>query len=116
MHGPAGSVEPVARAVGSSLLVKCALHGADPNWGRILQAAGQAGGGWALDLAIEGIPVVSGGTDLPLGHAERRQLDESMRAREVELALSIPGGDAEAELFFCDLSEEYVRFNSEYTT
>ena len=116
VHGPAASVEPVARAVGDSPLVKCALHGADPNWGRILQAAGQAGGDAALDLSIEGIPVVRRGTDLPLGDDERRQLDESMRASEVELALSIPGGDADAELFFCDLSEEYVRFNSEYTT
>jgi glutamate N-acetyltransferase/amino-acid N-acetyltransferase len=96
--------------------VKCALHGADPNWGRILQAAGQAGGGASLDLVIEGVPVVSGGNDVSLGEDERRQLDESMRGSEVELSLSMPGCDAEAELFFCDLSEEYVRFNSEYTT
>jgi glutamate N-acetyltransferase / amino-acid N-acetyltransferase len=116
VRGPAGSVELVARAVGDSPLVKCALHGADPNWGRILQAAGQAGGSGELDLAIEGIPVVRGGSDLPLSDAERRQLDESMRAAEVEMDLSLPGGDAETELFFCDLSEEYVRFNSEYST
>ena len=116
VHGPAGVVEPVARAVGNSPLVKCALHGADPNWGRILQAAGQAGGDAALELAIEGIPLVSGGADLPLGDAERQQLDEAMRADQVELALAIPGGEAKTELFFCDLSEEYVRFNSEYTT
>jgi glutamate N-acetyltransferase/amino-acid N-acetyltransferase len=116
VRGPAGNVEPVGRAVANSPLVKCALHGADPNWGRILQAAGQAGGGPALDLTIEGVPVVRGGSDLPLGDGERRRLDDSMRGSEVELELSIPGGDAEAELFFCDLSEDYVRFNSEYTT
>jgi glutamate N-acetyltransferase/amino-acid N-acetyltransferase len=116
VRGPGASVEPVARAVGNSPLVKCALHGADPNWGRILQAAGQAGGGASLDLVIEGVPVVSGGNDVSLGEDERRQLDESMRGSEVELSLSMPGCDAEAELFFCDLSEEYVRFNSEYTT
>jgi len=116
VRGPADAVEPVARAVGDSPLVKCALHGADPNWGRILQAAGQAGGSGKLDLAIEGIEVVRGGGDLPLGDVDRRQLDESMRAAEVEIALSIAGGDAETELFFCDLSEEYVSFNSEYST
>jgi glutamate N-acetyltransferase/amino-acid N-acetyltransferase len=116
VRGPGDSVEPVARAVGNSPLVKCALHGADPNWGRILQAAGQAGNSGELDLAIEGVAVVRGGTDLPLSDAERQQLDEAMRAPEVEIELSLPGGDAEAELFFSDLSEEYVHFNSEYST
>ncbi len=116
VKGAADSVEPVARAVGNSPLVKCALHGGDPNWGRILQAAGQAGGTGGLDLAIEGIPVVRGGEDLPLTDAEQRGLDEAMVRREVELELSLPDRQAEAELFFSDLSEEYVRFNSEYST
>jgi glutamate N-acetyltransferase / amino-acid N-acetyltransferase len=118
VRGPAEAVEPVARAVGDSPLVKCALHGGDPNYGRILQAAGQAfaTGSAEMHLSIEGVAVVHAGEDLPLTDAQRRALDEAMRAAEVEIELVLPGGDAEVELFFCDLSEEYVRFNSEYTT
>lgn len=118
VRGPADVVEPVARAVGDSPLVKCALHGGDPNYGRVLQAAGQAlaTGSDEMDLSIEGIAVVRAGEDIPLTDAEQRALDEAMRAAEVEIELSLPGGDTDVELFFCDLSEEYVRFNSEYTT
>jgi glutamate N-acetyltransferase / amino-acid N-acetyltransferase len=118
VRGSADAVEPVARAVGDSPLVKCALHGGDPNYGRILQAAGQARatGSGEMDLSIEGVALVHAGADLPLTDAEHRALDDAMRAAEVEIELDLPGGDAEAELFFCDLSEEYVRFNSEYTT
>jgi glutamate N-acetyltransferase/amino-acid N-acetyltransferase len=118
VRGPTEVVEPVARAVGDSPLVKCALHGGDPNYGRVLQAAGQAlaTGSGEMDLSIEGVVVVRAGEDLPLADSEQRALDEAMRAGEVEIELSLPGGDAEVELFFCDLSEEYVRFNSEYTT
>jgi N-acetylglutamate synthase/N-acetylornithine aminotransferase len=59
---------------------------------------------------------VRGGDDLPLAGDDQRKLDEAMRAAEVEIELTLPGGDATAELFFCDFSEEYVRFNSEYST
>jgi glutamate N-acetyltransferase/amino-acid N-acetyltransferase len=118
VRGPEGAVEPVARAIGNSPLVKCALYGADPNWGRILQAAGQAlaGGSAEMDLAIEGVTVVKSGDDLSLSDGERARLDEAMRAPEVEIELELAGGDAEAELFFCDLGHDYVSFNSEYTT
>jgi glutamate N-acetyltransferase/amino-acid N-acetyltransferase len=118
VRGPADAVDPVARAVGDSVLVKCALHGGDPNYGRILQAAGQAleTGSGEMDLTIEGIAVVRAGEDVPLTDAQQRAVDHAVRADEVEIDLRLPGGDAESELFFCDLSEEYVRFNSEYTT
>jgi glutamate N-acetyltransferase / amino-acid N-acetyltransferase len=121
-RGPDAALEPVVRAVGNSPLVKCALHGADPNWGRILQAAGQAliGSSAEIDLAIEGVAVTRAGDDLALTDGERRRLDEAMRAPEVEIELALDGGAAgaggEAELFFCDLGHEYVSFNSEYTT
>jgi glutamate N-acetyltransferase / amino-acid N-acetyltransferase len=118
VRGPAAAAEPVARAGGNSTLVKAALHGADPNWGRILQAAGQAlrDGPAALDLTIEGTEVVKAGEDWPLSESDRRALDEAMRAAEVEIELVVPAGDERVELFFCDLSEEYVTFNSEYTS
>ena len=117
--GGPDAVEPVARAVADSPLVKTALHGADPNFGRILQAAGQAwpaGAPFVVDLEIEGRQVVSAGDAIDLGDGERRELEAAMRGDEVEFALTVPGEGGEAEVFFSDLSEEYVRFNSEYTS
>jgi glutamate N-acetyltransferase/amino-acid N-acetyltransferase len=116
VRGRPEDVEPVARSIADSPLVKTALHGADPNFGRILQAAGQAwppGDAFVADLEIEGMQVVAAGDaiDFDLGElAERVQRDE------VEFALTVPGSGGETEVYFSDLSEEYVRFNSEYTS
>jgi glutamate N-acetyltransferase/amino-acid N-acetyltransferase len=112
---PAG-VQRVARAVADSPLVKAALHGGDPNWGRIAQAAGMALPGTAplpLDIWIEDVQVCSGGQAVP--HDERA-LAAAVGGTEVEYAIGLPGAGAETELFFSDLSHEYVRINAEYTT
>jgi glutamate N-acetyltransferase/amino-acid N-acetyltransferase len=117
--GAATAVEPVARAVADSPLVKTALHGGDPNFGRILQAAGQAwppGTPFVADLEIEGRQVVSAGDAIDLADGERGELEAAVRAHEVEYALTLPGEGGETEVFFSDLSEAYVRFNAEYTT
>jgi glutamate N-acetyltransferase/amino-acid N-acetyltransferase len=116
VRGRPDAVEPVARSIAYSPLVKTALHGADPNFGRILQAAGQAwppGEAFVPDLEIEGMQVVSAGDalDFDLGDLAKR-----VDAPEVEYALTIPGSGGETEVYFSDLSEEYVRFNSEYTS
>ena len=113
-HEP--SVESAARAVANSPLVKCALHGGDPNWGRIAQAVGGALPGTAplaLDIAIEGIRVCRAGT--AIDHDEDA-LRAAVQRDEVELELGLPGEGAETEVFFSDLSHEYVRINAEYTT
>jgi glutamate N-acetyltransferase/amino-acid N-acetyltransferase len=116
VRGSAEMVEPVARAVANSPLVKTALHGGDPNFGRILQAAGMmypAGEGFVADLEIESRLVVSA------GEAMIDSLDELtplVQGEEVEYALTLPGNGGETELFFSDLSPEYVRFNAEYTS
>jgi glutamate N-acetyltransferase / amino-acid N-acetyltransferase len=112
-------VEPVARAVADSPLVKTALLGADPNFGRVLQAAGQAMAGRApfvVDLEIEGRQVVSGGTALDLSAEELEELSAAVAAPEIELQLTLPGEGGETEVFFSDLSHEYVSINSDYTT
>ncbi len=112
-------VEPVARAVADSPLVKTALLGADPNFGRVLQAAGQAMAGRApfvVDLEIEGRPVVSGGVALDLSEAELRELAAAVAVPEVDFELTLPGDGGETEVFFSDLSHEYVSINSEYTS
>ena len=119
VQGAVEAVDPVARAVANSPLVKCALHGRDPNWGRILQAAGQAvpdADLSQLELYIGDVHVASAGGAVPLPHELRDRLHDAMAKSEVEIRLNLARDGEEAEIFFCDLSPEYVRFNSEYTT
>jgi glutamate N-acetyltransferase/amino-acid N-acetyltransferase len=116
VRGDSASVEPVARAIANSNLVKTALYGGDPNFGRILQAAGMAypsGNGLVADLEIEGRLVVSAGEAVV---EDLRELEPLVQGDEVEYVLTLPGAGGETEVFFSDLSPEYVRFNAEYTT
>jgi glutamate N-acetyltransferase/amino-acid N-acetyltransferase len=117
VRGDADDVERVARSVANSPLVKTALHGADPNFGRILQAAGQVlPPPFLVDLEIEGRRVVTAGDGHALDADELRALEQAVAASEVEFALTIPGDGGETEVFFSDLSHEYVTINAEYTT
>jgi glutamate N-acetyltransferase/amino-acid N-acetyltransferase len=116
VRGRPDAVEPVARSIAYSPLVKTALHGADPNFGRILQAAGQAyppGDAFVVDLEVQGMQVVSAGDAIEFDMSD---LEQRVKADEVEFQLTIPGSGGETEVYFSDLSEEYVRFNSEYTS
>jgi glutamate N-acetyltransferase/amino-acid N-acetyltransferase len=117
VRGGADDVERVARSVANSPLVKTALHGADPNYGRILQAAGQVlAPPFVVDLDIEGRRVVTAGEGDDVGPEELRALEQAVTGAEVEYALTIPGEGGETEVFFSDLSHEYVTINAEYTT
>jgi glutamate N-acetyltransferase / amino-acid N-acetyltransferase len=119
VSGRPDAVEPVARAVADSPLVKAALHGGSPSLGRVLQAAGQVwppGEQFVADLEIQGRQVVSAGNALELEVEERRELQTAVQGDEIEYALTIPGDGGETEVFFSDLSEAYVNFNSSYTT
>jgi glutamate N-acetyltransferase/amino-acid N-acetyltransferase len=113
-------VLPVARAVADSPLVKTALFGGDPNFGRVLQAAGQAlgvaGVPFVVDLDVEGRRVASAGQALELSGADLRELERAVGAPEVELELTVPGSGGETEMFFSDLTHDYVSLNAEYTT
>jgi glutamate N-acetyltransferase / amino-acid N-acetyltransferase len=114
--GHADGVEAVARAVANSPLVKTALHGADPNWGRLIQAVGAALPGTAplpVDLTIEGTLVCAAG--VAIGY-DADTLAQAVQAQEIEYEITLPGGGAETEVFFSDLSHDYVRINAEYTT
>src|SRR4051794_11031255 len=116
VRGRQDAIEPVARSIAYSPLVKTALYGGDPNFGRILQAAGQAwppGDPFVADLAIEGVQVVSAGDAIGSDLAELAPL---VQGDEVEYTLTIPGSGGETEVYFSDLSPEYVRFNSDYTS
>jgi glutamate N-acetyltransferase/amino-acid N-acetyltransferase len=93
--------ESVARAIGNSPLVKTALLGRDPNWGRIVQAAGAALPGEDLGhIGSESIDAV----DLAAG------------GQEAGLAIDLERGEHSDHLYFCDLTNEYIAINSEYTT
>ena len=109
-------VEGTARAIANSPLVKAALHGGDPNWGRIVQALGMALPGTAplpFDVAIEGMQVCVGGVGIP---HDADRLSEAVQGDEVEYVVGLPGEGVETEVFFSDLSHEYVSINAEYTT
>jgi glutamate N-acetyltransferase/amino-acid N-acetyltransferase len=109
--GHGHTVERTARAIANSPLVKAALHGGDPNWGRVAQAIGAALPGSApvaYDIWIDGVQVCAGGVGIP--HEPPALGDE------VEYAVGLPGEGAETEVFFSDLSHEYVTINAEYTT
>jgi glutamate N-acetyltransferase / amino-acid N-acetyltransferase len=119
VRGQPEAVEPVARSIADSPLVKTALHGGDPNFGRVLQAAGQAwppGTAFVCDLSIEGRQLVSAGDVIELSAEEQADLERAVQGDEVDFELTIPGEGGETEVFFSDLSEEYVSFNSEYTS
>jgi glutamate N-acetyltransferase/amino-acid N-acetyltransferase len=110
------SAEAAARAVANSPLVKAALNGGDPNWGRIAQAVGGALPGTAplaLDISIEGIPVCAGGAAIAY---EQPALLDAVQKDEVEFEIGLPGEGAETEVFFSDLSHDYVTVNADYTT
>ena len=105
-----------ARAVANSPLVKAALHGGDPNWGRIAQAVGAAlfdSAPLPLDIWIEDVQVCARGS--AVGH-DQRALAAAVAGTEVEYTVALRGEGAEAEVFFSDLSHDYVRINAEYTT
>ncbi|MFO0828305.1 MAG: bifunctional glutamate N-acetyltransferase/amino-acid acetyltransferase ArgJ [Phycisphaerales bacterium] len=106
----------VAKTIASSLLVRCAVTGGDPNWGRIVAAAGRAG----VPLSVDDLTLTVGGVDLfrdgapaatPLAERER-----VFRAPLVEITLDLGQGSASDEFFSCGLTEAYVRLNAEYTT
>jgi glutamate N-acetyltransferase/amino-acid N-acetyltransferase len=107
----------LARAVADSPLVKTAIHGADPNWGRIVSAAGYAGVPFEeteLSLWINGVPVYALGTPT---NFDASALSANLRAnRDVHLRLLFARGDASIRFWTCDLTAEYIRLNAEYTT
>jgi glutamate N-acetyltransferase/amino-acid N-acetyltransferase len=114
--GDAELCEKTARAIADSPLVKTALNGGDPNWGRIMQAAGMAlstGQPEAIDIDIEGVSVATFGIKNDFDMAA---LEAAVSGREVEYAVSIPGEGHEATVYFSDLGHAYVTLNAEYTT
>ena len=105
-----------ARAVASSSLTKAALHGADPNWGRILCAVGYSGADFdpdPVELRVGGVALVRDGTPLDFDSAAA---SAAMKTDEVEILVDLHQGSSRAVSWGCELTEEYVVENSAYTT
>ena len=106
----------MARAVADSPLVKCAMHGNDPNWGRIVSAAGLAGVAFDPDratLTLQGTVVFRNGTPVEF---DAEQVSGSLNAAEVKVDLACRLGKAEGTVWTCDLSKDYVTINADYHT
>ncbi len=106
----------VGRAVANSVLVRTAIAGGDPNWGRVLAAAGAG----PVDFSPERVGVAFGGvTVCRFGVAasfDRGQAAAALRGPEVKLTVDLGAGRAEATFLTCDLTHDYVTINAEYTT
>jgi glutamate N-acetyltransferase / amino-acid N-acetyltransferase len=107
----------IARAVADSPLVKTAIHGADPNWGRIVSAAGYAGVSFReedLSLSINDVSVYEDG--IPAAF-DAEALSRAIKAdRNVSLRLRLKSGAESVRFWTCDLTAEYIRLNADYTT
>jgi len=107
----------VARTIANSLLVKTAIHGADPNWGRIVAAAGRAGVTFDVQRATVHVGhILLFENGLPHDDAAPRAA-EHLQGKEIQIEVSLgTGGHDSATIWTCDLSAEYVRINGEYRT
>jgi acetylglutamate kinase len=110
----------VARSIAASSLVKAAIFGADPNWGRILATVGARAGSqhYAIDphratVAIQGVTVFTGGE--PVAFAQPA-LRAKMRAPEVRVEVALAAGGGAATAWGCDLGYDYVKLNADYTS
>jgi acetylglutamate kinase len=114
-----GIARDLARSIAASSLVKAAIFGADPNWGRILATVGARGGsqGFAIDphtatVAIQGMTVFAGEPVL----ADAPALRAKMRAPEVKIEVALAAGQGSATAWGCDLGYDYVKLNADYTS
>jgi glutamate N-acetyltransferase/amino-acid N-acetyltransferase len=107
----------IAKTVGESALVKTAIAGADPNWGRIVSAAGYAGvpfDAQGVSLQVNGVPLYKNGQPLTFNAAEVSASIKDNRDTHVELQFT--EGDGSVRFWTTDLTAEYVRLNADYHT
>jgi len=111
-----GDARIAAREIASSLLVKAMVHGRDPNWGRVMMALGKSGIEFIeseVDVFIGGIHLVHEGVAIPY---LKDAVISAMSVPELQIRVDVNAGDAAATAWGCDLTEEYVIFNSAYST
>jgi glutamate N-acetyltransferase/amino-acid N-acetyltransferase len=111
-----GEAGLAARTIVGSPLVKTAVHGNDPNWGRVIAALGRSGAEVVeekIELYIGNICLVRAGQPLAF---DNREVIRVLSSNEVTISLALNLGTASATAWGCDLSQEYVTINSDYTT
>jgi glutamate N-acetyltransferase/amino-acid N-acetyltransferase len=107
----------VARTIAGSSLVKTAVYGNDPNWGRIIAAAGRAGVAieeQKLDLDIGGVPILKSGK--AINQFRMKEASDALNRKEVVINLNINMGTAQGTAWGCDMTEGYIKENAYYTT
>ncbi len=103
-------------AIANSPLVKTAFFGQDPNWGRILCAAGYSGAELSPEkttLSIGGVQIVEAGLGAKF---DEKELRRAMAEREIKVVINLAVGNVSTTVYTCDMSYEYVKINGEYTT
>ena len=104
----------IARSIANSPLIKTALHGGDPNWGRILMAVGKV---FDEPVPFEQLKIYFGETLLRYGDSSQLpELEKYLKQSSVVLRISLGAGQAEEKIWGCDLSREYISINADYTT
>ena len=112
----AADADRVARTMAESLLIKTGFFGEDPNWGRLLAAAGRAGVELEpgdLDIDINGVPLVRSGR---AAETEAADIIAQMQQEEIQVWVNLNQGGYQATIYGCDLGHEYVKINAEYHT
>ena len=113
----AAAADRIARSIGNSPLFKCALAGADPNWGRIVMAVGKAGVDFDVDklaVDVDDVVLARGGT---LVSAEAQRMARKVMRRDAfTVRVRVGDGPGMATIITSDLTESYVRFNTAYTS
>ena len=100
----------IGRAIARSPLVKTAIYGADPNWGRIVGAIGNTG----IPLKSDRVDIYIGG--VPISDATLEQARQKLSGKEVQIRVVLDSGPGSARVWTCDLTEGYIRINADYTT
>jgi len=115
----AADADKVGRSIVDSPLVKTAVHGGDPNWGRLAMAVGKSGAAIdpaKLGITIGDVRVFQAGEPVEQTAVSAGELARAMRCGEVLIGIELSQGDAEATWLGCDLSREYITINADYTT
>jgi glutamate N-acetyltransferase/amino-acid N-acetyltransferase len=113
----ADQAKRAARRIGNSMLVKTAVFGGDPNWGRIMQALGHGQIAWHPEktrVKVGGVTVFAKGRSA--GPAARKRAEKAHEGDELTIAVDLGLGKHASRLFTCDLTYDYVKINAEYTT
>jgi glutamate N-acetyltransferase/amino-acid N-acetyltransferase len=110
------AADQIARTIANSPLVKTAVAGADPNWGRIIAAAGRSGVKFdseRVDIWLAGVEVCRGGREYPFDEVATH---EKLLEKSVSIVIDLHAGEGKARMWTCDFTKEYIHINASYRT